>query len=110
LVELCPRTGKTKNRVRTLGRLHSGHPNGRPFCVPNVEVVMSALEAVAVVLILVLAAAVVLPRPSGDSGEAAVGAVVRLAGSEFRCTTTGPLAAMLALVLLGVVAVVLLTR
>jgi hypothetical protein len=71
---------------------------------------MSALEAVAVVLILVLAAAVVVPRPRGDSGEATVGAVVRLGGSEIRCTTTGYLAATLALVLVGVVAVTLLTR
>jgi hypothetical protein len=71
---------------------------------------MSAVEAVAVVLVLVFTAVVVLPRPSSDSGEATVSAVVRLAGSEFRCTTTGYLAAMLALVLLGVVAVALLTR
>jgi hypothetical protein len=71
---------------------------------------MSVLEAVAVLLVLELAAVVVIRRLVSDSDEATVGAIVRFAGSEIRCTTTGYLAATLALILVGVVAVALLTR
>jgi hypothetical protein len=46
----------------------------------------------------------------GDSDEATVGAIVRLGGSEIRCTTMGYLAATLTLMLVGVAAVALLTR
>lgn len=71
---------------------------------------MSVVEAVAVVVILLTAAALIVPRLLEDREDAAIGAVLKLGGTEVRCVTHGRLAALLALVLLGVFAVLLLTR
>ena len=71
---------------------------------------MSVVEAVAVVVALEVTAAVIIPRLLGDRADAVIGAVLKLGGNEVRCVTHGRLAALLALVLLGVFAVLLLTR
>ena len=71
---------------------------------------MPVVEAVAVVVILLVAAALITPRLLEDREDAVIGAVLKLGGNEVRCVTHGRLAALLALVLLGVFAVLLLTR
>lgn len=71
---------------------------------------MSVLEAVAVVLVLLLAAVLIISHLPDTRDHATVNAVVRIGGSEVRCTTGGSLAAMLAFLIAGVLAVTLLTR
>jgi hypothetical protein len=71
---------------------------------------MSVVEAVGVVLVFLLAAAVLFPRPPEDAHDATVGATFGFGGNQLRCTTRGHTAVILAVVVVGVAAVLLLTR
>lgn len=71
---------------------------------------MSILEAVAVVLVFLLAARVVFIHPPEDAQDIQVGAVFRFGGNHLRCTTSGHTAVILVVVLVCVAAVLLLRR